>query len=126
MARLTGGSSLGIDSRRNQGDEGDEAPVSLTRQARGCFAPKQLAPASLGAPDSAWVRLLGMQLGHFFGVGAKKSSEKAFLGARLEMLLAFGRVLASLAMSTGTACLTSNPKLLISTTVQQCRCLWKS
>ena len=76
--------------------------MSLTRRARGFFAPKQFARrprAPPSAPGSGWVRrrcfrpkpakigLLGTRLGRFFGAGAKKTPGEAFLGARLEMPL---------------------------------------
>ena len=76
--------------------------MSLTRRARGFFAPKQFARrprAPPSAPGSGWVRrrcfrpkpanigLLGARLGCFFGVGVKKTPGEAFLGARLEMPL---------------------------------------
>ena len=79
--------------------------MSLTRRARGFFAPKQFARrprAPPSAPGSGWVRrrcfrpkpakigLLGARLGRFFGAGAKKSPGEAFLGARLEMPLTSG------------------------------------
>ena len=73
---------------------------SLTRRARGCFAPKQFAPAPPGAPQRAGFgqgppALFSAQAGEnrapggatepFFGAGAKKLPEEAFLGARLKM-----------------------------------------
>ena len=74
--------------------------MSLTRRARGCFAPKQFTPAPPGAPQRAVFglgppalfsaqagenRAPGGATGPFFDAGAKKSPGEAFLGARLEM-----------------------------------------
>ena len=74
--------------------------MSLTRLARGFFAPKQFAPAPPGAPSapgSAWIRrrcfrprpvkigFLEARLDRFFGIGTEKMFEEAFLRAWLKM-----------------------------------------
>ncbi len=92
--RAPGGATGPFFRRRRKKNPGEaflgarlEMPVSLTRRARGFFAPKQFARrprAPPSAPGSAWVRrrcfrpkpakigLLGARLGRFFGAGAKK------------------------------------------------------
>ena len=83
MAKLTGG-SLAIDSPREIKALREDEAVSLTRLARGAFAPKTIRPAPTSAPQRAGFGLgppapisaragenwaLGGATGRFFGAG---------------------------------------------------------